>query len=64
MGSSVAPDLGARGSAAPRRHCALRRVGVHVPAGDGKATRLATRAALVPIMRAGLGMVDAMRKGE
>ena len=35
-------------------------LGVHVPAGDGAATRLAARVCLIPIMRAGLGMVDAM----
>ena len=42
------------------RHDCVTPLGVHVPAGDGAATRLAARVCLIPIMRAGLGMVDAM----
>ena len=46
-------------STVPRHDCVTPR-GVHVPA-DGRATRLAARCALVPIMRAGLGMVESMQ---
>ena len=42
------------------RHDCVTPLGVHVPAGDGMATRLAARVCLIPIMRAGLGMVDPM----
>ena len=47
-----------RSLSTPRRHCVTPRASTSLP---GRATRLAARCALVPIMRAGLGMVESMQ---